>query len=53
MFIICLDYVSQTSIDTIKEKTARNRRHPTEITIFTDYADDLALLANAPAKAES
>ena len=60
MFVICLDYIIQTLIDLIKEngftlkkKKARSRRYPAEIMTGTDYADDLALLANIPTQAES
>ena len=58
IFIICLDYVLRTSLDTIKEegftlKKARSRLYPAQIITDADYADDLALLANTPAQAES
>ena len=58
LFIICLDYVLRTSIDLMSErgftlKKARSRRHPAETITDADYADDLALLANTPAQAES
>ena len=54
MFIICQDYVLQTSIDLKKEngfilKKARSRWYPAET--ITDYADDIALLANTPTQA--
>ena len=56
LFIICLDYVLRTSIDKIKENgfkltKERSRRYP-GIT-DADYADDIVLLANAPAQAET
>ena len=52
-FIICLDYVLRTSIDKIKENSfklikERSRRYPAK-TITN--ADNIALLANAPAQA--
>ena len=59
LFIICLDYVLRTSIDKIKENgfkltKERSRRYPAKtITDYADYADDIALLANAPAQAET
>ena len=55
IFIICLDYVLLTSVDKIKHlgltlTKARSRRHP--IT-DTDYADDLALIADTIADAQT
>ena len=55
LFIICLDYVLRTSIDKIKrngfERTkTRSRRYPAKT--ITD-ADDIAILANVPAQAET
>ena len=46
LFIICLDYVLRTSIDTIKENgfkltKERSRRCPAEIITDADYADDI------------
>ena len=35
------------------QKKVRNRQYPTETITDTEYADDTALLANIPAKAES
>ena len=57
-FIICLDYVLRTSIDKIKEKgfeltKKRSRRYPAKIITDADYTDDIAILANAPAQAET
>ena len=54
LFIICLDYVLGTSIDKIKENSfkltkKRSRRYPAKTIIDADYADDISLLANAPA----
>ena len=57
LFIICLDYVLQTSIDLIKEngftlKKTRSRLYPAQTITDTDYVDDIALLANTPTQAE-
>ena len=58
LFIICLDYVLKTSIDKIKENgfeltKKRSRRYPAKTITDADYADDIAILANAPAQAET
>ena len=58
IFIICLDYVLRTSIDKIKENgfkltKERSRRYPAQKITDADYADDIALLENAPAQAET
>ena len=58
LFIICLDYVLKTFIDKIKENgfeltKKRSRRYPAKTIIDTDYADDIAILSNAPAQAET
>ena len=58
LFIICLDYVLRTSIDRIKENgfeliKKRSRRYPAKTITDADYADDIAILANAPAQAET
>ena len=58
LFIICLDYVLRTSIDKIKENgfeltKKRNRRYPAKTITDADYAYDIAILANAPAQAET
>ena len=58
LFIICLDYMLRTSIDKIKESgfkltKERSRRYSAKTITDTDYADDIALLANAPAQAET
>ena len=55
LFIICLDYVLSTSIDKIKENgykltKERSRRYPAKTITNTNYADDIAFLANAPAQ---
>ena len=56
VFIICQDNVFRTSIDLMKENgfkltKERRRRYPAQT--ITDYVDDIALLANTPAQAES
>ena len=58
LFIICLDYVPKTSIDKIKENGFKltkeiSRRYPAKTITDTDFTDDIALLANAPAQAET
>ena len=55
---ICLDYVLRTSIDKIRENSfeltkKRSRRYPAETTTDTDYADDMAMLANTLNQAET
>ena len=55
---ICLDYVLRTSIDFIKENSfelakERSRRYSVETITDADNANDIALLANAPAQAET
>ena len=57
LFIICLDYVLQTSLDLMKEKgftleKARIRRYPTQIITDADCADNISLQANTPTQAE-
>ena len=58
LFIICLDYVLTTyNILTIKSKKTvsswqRSRRYPAKTITDADYADDIAILANAPAQVE-
>ena len=58
LFIICLDYVLRTSIDKMKDNSfkltkERSRRYPTQTITDTAYANDIVLLANAPAQAET
>ena len=58
LFIIRLDYVLRTSIDKIKENgfeltKKRSRRYPAKTITNADYADDIAILANASARAET
>ena len=58
LIIICLDYVLSTSIDKMKENgfkltKERSRMYPAQTITADDYANDIALLANTPAQAES
>ena len=58
LFIICLDYVLKTSIDKIRENGSelakkRSGRYPVKTITDADYADDIAILANAPNQAET
>ena len=58
LFILCLDYILWTSVDQIKEngftlKKAKSWQYPTETVSDADYSENLALLTNAPAEAES
>ena len=58
LFIICLDYALRKSIDIMKDNgfklaKERSRRYPVHTITGTDYADDIALLANTPARAEA
>ena len=58
LLIICLDYVLRTSIDKIKENDfklikERTRSYPSKTINDADYADDIALLANTSAQAET
>ena len=55
LFIICLDYVLRTSIDKIKENSfkERSRRCTAKTITDADYTDDLMLLGNTPAQAET
>ena len=58
LFIIYLDYVLRTSIDKIKENgfeltKKRSKRYPAKTITDADYADNIAILANAPAQAET
>ena len=57
-FIICLDYMLRTLIGKIKENDfkltkKKSRRYPAKTITDTDYADDIAILANAPAQTET
>ena len=58
LFIICLNYVLRTPIDKMKENgfkltKERSRRYPAQTITDADYANDIALLANAPTQAET
>ena len=58
LFVICLDYVLRTSIDLMKENLfklakEKSRRYLAQTITNTDYADDIALLENSSAQAES
>ena len=58
LFIICLDYVLRTSNDKMKENgfkltKERSRRYLTQTITDTDYANDIALLANVTAQAKT
>ena len=58
LFIICLDYVLRTTIYKIKENgfeltKRRSRRYSAKTINDTDYADDIAILVNSPAQAET
>ena len=55
MFMICLDYILQISIDLIKEngftlKKTRRRWYPAETMTDADYTDDHSLLVNSLSK---
>ena len=54
-FMLCLDYILQTSIDLIKENgftliQARSSQYPAETMTDVEYTDDLVLLTNIPAE---
>ena len=58
LFIICLDNVLRTSIDKIKENgfeltKKSSKRCPAKTITDADYADDIAILANARAQVET
>ena len=58
LFIICLDYVLRTSIDKMKDNgfkltKERSRRYPAQTIMDMNYADDIALLANALTQAKT
>ena len=58
LFIICLDYVLRTSIDKMKENgfkltKERSRMYTAQTITDVDNADNIALLANAAARAET
>ena len=58
LFIIYLDDVLRTSIDLMKENDfklakERSRRYPTQTITDADSAEDIGLIANTPAQAET
>ena len=58
LFIICLDNVLRTSIDIMKDNgfkqaMVRSRRYPAQTITDADYTDDIAILANTRAQAET
>ena len=58
LFIICLDNVLRTSMDLMKENgfrlaKERSRRYFAQTNTNADYANKIALLANAPNQAKS
>ena len=58
LFIICLDNVLRMSIDKMKGNgfkltKERSRRYPTQTITDAEYANNIALLANTPAQAET
>ena len=58
LFIICLDYVLRTSIDKTKENGFKltkksSRRYPGKTITDADYAEDIAILVNAPGQVET
>ena len=58
LFIICRVYVLRMSINKMKDNgfkltKERIRSYPTQTITNADYADDIALLANTPAQAET
>ena len=53
-FIICIYYALRTSVDLcFLLVKARSRRYPARTITDADYADDIALLENTPARDES
>ena len=58
LFIICLDYIMRTTVDTQKElgftlAHSRSSRYPTIKITDADYADDIALFADKIEEAET
>ena len=58
LFIICLDFVLRPSSNKMKDKgfkltKERSRRSSAQTITDADYADNIALLANTPAQAET
>ena len=57
-YLFCLDYELRTSIDLMKDngftlEKAISKRNPAQNIPDADYTDDIALLTNTPAQAES
>ena len=57
-FIIWLDYVLRTSLDSMKENgvklaKVRSKRYPAQTITDADYAENIALKVNAPTQAKS
>ena len=53
LFIICLNYVLKMKYNGFKLTKERSRRYPAHTITDADYADDIAVLANTPAQAET
>ena len=58
LFIICLDYVLRTSVNKMKDNgfkltNEKIDKYPAQTIIDADYADNIVLLANATAQAET
>ena len=58
LFIVIVDYVLRMSVDTIDSKgfqikPKRSSRYPAEYLTDTDFADDIALISNSLANAQS
>ena len=58
LFIICLNYSLRTSINKIKENSCeltkkRSRRYSAKTITEANYADDIAIMANAATQAET
>ena len=58
LFIICLDYMLRTFTDKMKDNgfkltKERSRRYSSQTITDVDYVDDIALLLNTPAQAET
>ena len=51
LFIICLDYMKENGFTQAKGK--KSRRYPAWMITDMDYTDDIVLLANTLAQAES
>ena len=54
LFIICLDYVHRLiKSERMASRKKRSRMYPAKTITDADYADDIAILANTPAQAET